>query len=133
MNDVEVRKIEKKTDDRGYLIKILMQNDLGRARREFGEIYVTTALPGIMKGNHYHNQATEWFCVLSGEGLLVLEDEQARRREIILRGEEPTVVKVPTGIRHAIKNIGGEILSLLAYADYPFDPADTIPADIKFQ
>jgi UDP-2-acetamido-2,6-beta-L-arabino-hexul-4-ose reductase len=132
MRGVEVRKIEKKTDDRGYLIKVLMQQQLGEARREFGEIYITKAQHGMIKGNHYHDQATEWFCVLSGEGLLVLEDERAGRQEIILRGEEPTVVRVPKGIRHGIKNIGQEMLSLLAYADYPYDPADTIPADIKF-
>ena len=132
MQGIEIKKLDKKVDERGCLVKLLMQQELKDARQEFGEIYITTAKPGVVKGNHYHPLATEWFFIISGQGKLALCTAEGERRDISLSGDDPTIVKVPAGIRHAIKNVGTEDLALLAYADHPYNPSDTIPADIRF-
>jgi len=70
---VQSRKLELKADARGWLLKVLMRHHIDGAS-EFGEIYVTAAHPGQVKGNHFHRQATEWFCVVQGTGKLVTEN-----------------------------------------------------------
>ena len=103
------------------------------SEKEFGQIYVTTANPGQIKGNHYHKRKVEWFCVIKGEGELVLKDKITGEREIIKIGDSnKVVVKIPANISHAVRNIGRDTLILLAYITEPYneqDP-DTYKAEI---
>ena len=99
-------------------------------RTTFGEIYITAAIPGAVKGNHYHRRTTEWFCVIRGRGRLVLQVMPGGPQEEILLDESALrVVEVPPGIAHAFQNVGDGPLHVLAYADLPYDPADrdTVP------
>ena len=68
------RKLSLNRDERGRLLKILMRYHLPEERREFGEIYVTAARPGEVKGNDFHRQASEWFCAAGGRGKLVTKN-----------------------------------------------------------
>lgn len=106
-----------------------MRGDLGE-HRAFGEIYITAAIPGAVKGNHYHGRTTEWFCLIRGRARLVLRDVAGGSdEEIVLDEAHPRVVQVPPGVAHAIQNVGDGPMHLLAYADWPYDPADpdTVP------
>ncbi len=117
------RALELKGDHRGWLLKVLMRHHI-EGPREFGEIYVTMAHPGQVRGNHYHNSATEWFCVVQGVGKLVTEDlATGVREEYILDAAAPHTVQVNPNVAHAIQNVGTEPMLLLAYADEPYDAA----------
>lgn len=127
---VRVRDLSLKKDHRGWLLKVLMLQDLG-GRNTFGEIYITAAAPGEVKGNHYHRRTTEWFCVIRGQGHLVLRPAAGGpQEELRLDEAHPRVVEVAPGIAHAIQNVGEGPMHLLAYADLPHDPAepDVVPA-----
>jgi dTDP-4-dehydrorhamnose 3,5-epimerase-like enzyme len=124
MNDNgDPRELDLRKDARGSFLKVLMREHIGGSR-EFGEIYVTTAYPGHVRGNHLHRVATEWFCVVVGRGRLMTENlATGERREIILDAQNPHTVQVNPGIAHAVQNVGEGPMLLLAYADQPYDAA----------
>jgi dTDP-4-dehydrorhamnose 3,5-epimerase-like enzyme len=122
---MEIKKLEIKTDQRGWLAEILRREDLHPGREAFGQFFVTTAHPGVSKGHHYHLRKHEWFCVIKGRALLVLEDIDTKQRTEIPMGEDSMVtVELPLRSAHAIKNTGDDMMYLLAYTDEPFDPQD---------
>jgi dTDP-4-dehydrorhamnose 3,5-epimerase-like enzyme len=91
----------------------------------FGEVYVFTGSPGSVKGNHYHIRKTEWFCVIVGEGELILCDRESQQRESTrLSGDRPTVITIPAGVAHAVRNVGEVELVVLAYITEPYNPED---------
>src|SRR3989304_6251973 len=129
MKGVKVHKLQKKEDKRGWVLKMIMNKDI-KENKEFGEIYITTAYPGAIKGGHYHEYCTEWFCVIKGEGKLVLLNKKSNEKEEIMMGDNNmVVVEVPFDIIHAIKNVGKDMMYLVVYADKEYNSVnpDTIP------
>ena len=129
--DIEILEAKRRTDPRGWLLKVLMRGQLGVAR-EFGEIYVVRAEPGASRGGHVHAAATEWFCVLEGRATLALRDTRSgERRELALDAAHPATVRVGPGVAHLFRTAGPAPFLLLAYSDRPYDPAapDTLAAD----
>jgi dTDP-4-dehydrorhamnose 3,5-epimerase len=130
---IKIRPMPFYEDTRGWLLKMLMRQDI-EGDKTFGEIYVTTAFPGIVKAQHYHRCTREWFCIVRGTGKLILEDIITHcRKDIILGEDNKVLVEVPPKVAHAVKNIGTDLMYLLAYADTPYNPEDpdTIPYRIK--
>ena len=124
MRDIEITDLKKRTDERGWLIEVLRGESLN-SHREFGQIFVSVAPPGKVRGNHYHTRKIEWFCVPTGKGLLLLEDPETGQKEEILMGEnEPKTVKITPPIIHAIKNIGDKDMVLMVYVNETFNPED---------
>ena len=127
--NIRIIRLERKADPRGWLLKVLMKEQI-EGSREFGEIYLSVSHPKETRGNHYHQGTTEWFTLLSGRGVLHLQDPRTgERKDLPLDAQEPQTVVVPPGVAHSIENTGAEPLYLLAYADVPYDPGnpDTVP------
>lgn len=123
------KKIE---DSRGWFLKVINGAE-SNLPRHTGEVYLTMATPGQMKGGHYHPLANEWFTLITGECILKLEDmETQERKEIHLNANDPVTIYVPSGIAHAFFNTSEEKdFILMAYSDQLFDPADTIQVEFK--
>ena len=129
MKGVKIIKLDKKEDHRGWFLKILMNHQI-KGKKEFGEIYLSTSYPGEIKANHYHNFTTEWFCLIKGKGILTLMDIKTKQKEEIILSEEALMtIEVSPQIAHSIKNIGQNLLYLIAYSDTPYDQQapDTVP------
>lgn len=127
----DVRLLDLKRDERGWLLKVLMRHHIAEANRDFGEIYLTAARTGQVKGNHYHNETREWFCLVQGRARLVMRDlETDEITEIEMSGDAPATVEVPPRIAHAIQCVGDDLAILLAYADQPYD-ADN-PDEVRY-
>jgi dTDP-4-dehydrorhamnose 3,5-epimerase-like enzyme len=125
---VVVREMPYYEDARGWLLKAVPNDFIGEDT--FGEIYLSAAAPGEVKGAHYHNDTTEWFCVIRGEGTLHMEDVlSGNDMKVTLTGGNHLSVEIPPRVAHAIVNNGNEEMILLAYADLPYDPdhPDTVP------
>ena len=119
MRGVVIYDLEIKSDERGWLSEVIKRDQL--TSWSFGRFYVTTAYPGVIRGNHYHHHMYEWFCVIKGRGRLVLVDnETGERKELLLGEEAPVTVRIPPGIAHGIENVGQELMYLLVYSDTPF-------------
>lgn len=115
-------------DRRGWFLKVINGTEFNLPKST-GEVYLTMAKPGEMKGSHYHTLANEWFTLVTGECLLKLEDMETKEYvEVFLHSDDPVSIYVPAGIAHAFFNVSNdEDFILLAYSDQLFDPADTIP------
>lgn len=115
-----------KLDERGWFLKTLTGTEAG-VPVNVGEIYFTAATPGQVKGKHYHIKANEWFTLIVGKAVLVLEDVHTKERmELVLDSQSPQTVHIPPLVAHAVENRYNSDFILCAYTDLRYDPKDTI-------
>ena len=74
-NKIIIYKRNKIEDDRGFFLKVINGKE-SNLPKHTGEVYITSAKPGEMKGGHYHTIAKEWFTLISGVCLLKLMDTE---------------------------------------------------------
>lgn len=118
-------------DTRGWFMKVIDGYEEGLPKHT-GEIYLTYA-SGLnqVRGDHYHDKATEWFTLLQGKSDLKLMDMNTKESIIIkLSAEETKTVVIPPNVAHAFINTQEEPFLLLAYTDVLYDPVDTIPTSL---
>jgi dTDP-4-dehydrorhamnose 3,5-epimerase-like enzyme len=129
----KIRIIDRKLlpDERGWFLKTLNGSE------EFlpphtGEIYLTMALPGEWRANHYHYKTDEWFTVFEGRAKVILEDVATKERsELIVESDSPKTIFAAAGIAHVFINISKDRpMMILAYASNLYDPADTCPYNL---
>ena len=124
MRDIEIIELKKRSDERGWLIEALRGESMNGSR-EFGQIFVSVAKPGKVRGNHYHNRKIEWFCVPTGIALLLLKDpDSGEELEIPMGEDNPKTVKITPPIIHAIKNVGDKDMVLMVYVNETFNSSD---------
>ena len=114
---VEIKKLKFIKDERGRLAEILRKDE--KFFEKFGQIYVTTALPGVVKAWHYHKkQADHFFCIF-GKMRVGLYDSRPdsstfkQAQEIIMTFEEPILLKIPPMVYHGFKCIGKEEAAII--------------------
>ena len=99
-------------DERGRLMEILRSDE--DLFLKFGQIYLTTAFPGVVKAWHYHKTQTDHLVAIKGMMKIVLYDS---REDSPTRGEvneffagdhNPILVQVPPLVYHGFKCIGRE-------------------------
>jgi len=118
-----LKKIKVKRDTRGWFAEIIRPEDIHNPN--FGQVSISTALPGETKGNHYHKRKTEWYCVIQGKGLLTLVNNSTKERiQHKMSEENMALIEIPPNYFHAISNIGNKKMYLLIYIDEPFDEAN---------
>ena len=123
LSQVQITPLEKKQDQRGWLIEAFRGDRLDLAPR--GQVYVTSIKPGFTRANHYHARKTEHFCVIDGDCLLILVDtETGEKKEAALKGSDPAVVKIPPLTAHSLINTGHGNAYILAFIDECFSPED---------
>lgn len=116
-----------RTDPRGRLVETVRTHGSG------GQTFVSTTVPGVTRGIHYHLHKIERFVVLEGQAVIRLRrmfhDEVV---ELPVDGEHPVVVDMPTMWSHDITNVGDSVLTTLFWTDSLFDPEapDTIPEPV---
>ena len=124
MKQYEIQDLDKKSDERGWLIEVL-GGELPEGCKEFGQLHVSVAYPGKVRGNHYHTRKVEWFCVPTGTGQLFLKDRETGEIDEIMMGvDDLKTIRIDPGTIHAIKNVGEGDMVLLVYANEKFDPKD---------
>jgi UDP-2-acetamido-2,6-beta-L-arabino-hexul-4-ose reductase len=108
--------LELKSDQRGSLFELLKT-------RTAGQIFLSTTLPGITRGNHFHHTKTEKFVVIQGSGRI--QFRSATEEQVIeydVNGLQPKVVDIPPGYTHNITNTGKDVMITLFWANEVFDP-----------
>ena len=132
LEDVRLIPRVRLADARGWLLKVIEGSEEGLPTRT-GEVYVTLAHPGQVRGGHYHLEAAEWFTVIKGEADIRLTvPGGGETRALRLSAEQPATLFVPPGIAHAFRNASEtEEMLLLAYASVAYDPGDTVPYTLE--
>ena len=106
---VEIKKLKFIKDGRGRLAEILRSDE--KFFEKFGQIYVTTALPGVVKAWHYHKKQSDHFFCIFGKMRIGLYDSRQnspsykQTQEIIMTFEEPVLLKIPPLVYHGFKCI----------------------------
>ena len=70
INGVMIKKLKVIADERGRLMEILRADD--EMFESFGQVYMTTAYPGVVKGWHYHKRQSDNMAVVRGMMKIVL-------------------------------------------------------------
>lgn len=117
-----------KADSRGWFLKVIDGKE--KHLPSFtGEVYLTLAEPGQIRGNHYHTASAEWFTVVQGLATVYLSDPTTGEQHTLeLSTQDPLTLYVPAGIAHAFKNPEDATIPMLmvAYTDQLYNPEDTI-------
>ncbi len=104
---VVIKKLRVIPDERGRLTEILRSDD--ELFVKFGQVYMTTAYPGVVKGWHFHKKQTDHFAVVKGMIKLVLYDNRedsstkGEINEFFLGEHNPMLVKIPPLVLHGFK------------------------------
>lgn len=107
IDGVKIKKLKVIPDNRGRLMEILRSDD--EIFRKFGQVYITTALPGVVKAWHYHKIQTDHFTCVSGKMKLALYDARYNSKtykevsEFMVSMEDPLLVQIPPLIYHGFK------------------------------
>ncbi len=102
-------------DDRGTFYEFVKTLDSG-------QFSISTTVPGITRGNHYHNSKNEKFLVIKGEASI--KHRQIHGDEIIeykVSDKKMEVVEMIPGYTHDITNTGDTEMVLLLWANETFD------------
>ena len=109
---VKTKKLKVIPDERGRLMEMLRSDD--ELFITFGQVYLTTAYPGVVKGWHYHKKQTDNMVVAKGMMKIVLYDareESATKGEVneFFMGIHNTILlQIPPFVFHGFKCIGEE-------------------------
>jgi dTDP-4-dehydrorhamnose 3,5-epimerase len=104
---VEIKKLKIIPDDRGRLMEILRSDE--PIFEKFGQVYMTTAFPGVAKAWHYHKLQDDHFTCISGVMRLALYDSREDSptykevNDFTVSLDNPILVKIPKLVYHGFK------------------------------
>lgn len=128
IDGVKVKKLKIIPDDRGRLMEILRRDD--PIFRSFGQVYLTTAKPGVVKAWHYHKKQDDNFTCVHGKMRLALYDarpESPTYKEVndfVISLEEPMLVHIPKHIYHGFKCVSDTEALVINTVTKPYDYKD---------
>lgn len=97
--------------------------ELVRVHGGTGQTGVSTTVPGITRGNHFHRRKIERFVVISGRARIVTRRVLTDDRLVFdVCGDEPVAIDMPTLWSHSITNTGDSPLITAFWTDDLFDP-----------
>jgi dTDP-4-dehydrorhamnose 3,5-epimerase len=112
IDGVKVKQLKVIPDERGRLMEILREDD--EIFMRFGQVYLTTGYPGVVKAWHYHKVQNDHFCVVKGMMKVVLYDARegsstkGEVNEFFLGEHRPIVLRIPPLVYHGFKTISLE-------------------------
>jgi len=115
------------TDLRGSLVETV------RAHGSEGQTFLSTTVPGVTRGQHFHLRKVERFVVVAGQAEIslrkVLTDEVVTFN---VDGSSPVIVDMPTLWAHKITNTGDGELTTMFWTNELFNSqdTDTYPEDV---
>ena len=104
---VLIKKLKVIPDERGRLMEMLRSDD--SLFIKFGQIYMTSTYPGVVKAWHYHNKQTDNIVAVKGMLKLVIYDPREGSKtkgevsEFFIGEHNPVLVQVPNGLYHGWK------------------------------
>jgi len=104
------------SDERGYLVELV---------KGFGsqtQVFFSVTKPGITRGNHFHFNKLERFCVLNGDaeiGIRKMGDDKIIKHNV--SGDKNTIIDMPILHTHNITNVGETDLICVFWVNEVFD------------
>lgn len=121
-----IHKFTRHTDDRGYLIELL------KSENSQSQIFFSTTKSGITRGNHFHFNKIERFCILKGSANISMRKLGSNEiNQYIITENMDTVIDIPILYTHNITNIGSDELVCVFWTNEIFDSKHTDTYFIK--
>lgn len=104
IDSVRVKKLKVIPDERGRLMEILRNDD--EVFQRFGQVYITTTYPTVVKAWHFHKIQTDNVTVVKGMLKLVLYDPRegsstkGEVNEFFIGEHNPLLVQIPPQVYH---------------------------------
>lgn len=123
---VRVKKLKAIPDDRGRLMEILRRDE--EMFKGFGQVYMTTAYPGVVKAWHYHKKQTDNFTCIHGKMRLALYDARPNSStfkqidEFSISLDDPILVQIPRLVYHGFKCLGDIEAVVINTVTHPYNP-----------
>lgn len=128
IDGVVVKKLKIIPDERGRLMEILRADD--PVFKKFGQVYMTTALPGVVKAWHYHKKQDDNFTCVHGKMRLALYDARPKSptykevNDFIISLESPMLVHIPKNIYHGFKCVSDVEALVINTVTFPYNYKD---------
>ena len=109
IEEVKIKKLKVIPDERGRLMEMLRSDD--ELFKKFGQVYMTTAYPGVVKGWHFHKIQTDNMVVVKGMMKIVLYDSRKDSPtykevdEFFMGEHNPALLQIPNYVLHGFKCI----------------------------
>jgi len=127
IDGVVIRQLSWHNDQRGSLSELVRADDEELMKAPFGQVYVTTLYPGVVKAWHLHQHQWDRMVCLQGRVLLGLIDSRpdsptygAQLRQV-MGDREHVLVMIPPGVQHGLKNIGTAEAMVVNVVSQPYD------------
>jgi dTDP-4-dehydrorhamnose 3,5-epimerase len=109
---VKTKVLKANCDERGRVMELFRSDwpEFGK----FGQTYITTAYPGVVKGWHFHKIQTDTLICIKGMMKVVLYDPRPKSKtrgqlnEFFIGEHNPLLVQVPPEVCHGFKCISEE-------------------------
>lgn len=125
IEDVVVKPLRKVTNERGHLIEVQRNDELDYLG--FGQAYITSTLPGVVKAWYRHSVQHDQIMLIQGALHLALYDSREHSKtygilqHIQLDETSPVLVQIPAGLWHGFQAISTGPAMLLHINTVPFD------------
>ena len=132
IDGVKIKKLRVIPDERGRLMEILRKDD--ELFCQFGQVYVTTTYPGVVKAWHLHKEQTDNVACVQGMIKLVLYDSREQSPtfkqidQFYLGLHNPLLVQIPRGVYHGWMCVSPEeaIIMNIPTECYNYDDPDEL-------
>lgn len=125
IDGVKVKMLKINIDQFGRLMEILRCDD--DFLKTFGQVYFTTAYPGVVKAWHYHQKQDDNFTCVVGRIKLALYDARdgsptkGEINEFYLSLDEPKLVHIPKKVYHGFKCVSKKESMVVNVVTHPYN------------
>lgn len=137
IQDVKILPLKVVSNERGWLMEVQRRDD--PSFPGFGQTYMTSTYPGIVKAWYRHHQQIDQIIVIAGSIKLVLYDTRENSLScnsidvLIVEATYPRLIQIPLGVWHGFQASGEETALLLHLNSQPFmfekPDEDRLPPD----
>jgi len=128
INGVHTKQLRVLPDERGRLMEILRNDDDFFIK--FGQVYMTTTYPGVVKAWHLHKKQTDNVCCVHGMIKLVLYDQREDSptfkevNQFYLGIHNPLLVQIPADVYHGWMCVSQEEAIVVNVPTKVYNPKD---------
>jgi dTDP-4-dehydrorhamnose 3,5-epimerase len=125
IDGVKIKSLKVIPDERGRLMELLRSDD--EIFDKFGQVYMTTCYPEVIKAWHYHKIQQDNTAVLQGMIKMVLFDDRrdsptyGEVQELFCGEHNPILVQVPPFVVHGFKSIGEREAIVINISSEPYN------------
>ena len=128
IDGVKVKQLKVMPDERGRLMEVLRADDPEFIK--FGQVYMTTGYPGVVKAWHFHKKQYDNFACLKGMMKVVLYDSRegsptkGEVNEFFLGEHNNILLQIPPFVYHGFKCISDTEAMIINCCTEMYDRAE---------